>query len=478
VLLVDEKTRQVLWRRLIEAIEAYIEDVGSLRAAPVLDPEALRALIAKLDFERPVAPLQATDFVLDALRTHQVHTPHPRYFGLFNPAPTTMGIVADALVATFNPQLAAWSHSPFAAEVEAHVIRQLGQRFGYTAASSDGVFASGGAEANHTAVLAGLVSAFPGFADEGARSLSGQPLLYTSLDAHDSFLKAARLCGLGTQSVRQLPVGAELTLEPHALAAQVARDREQGFLPFLVAATAGTTNAGAVDPIGPIAEVAAREGLWLHVDAAWGGGAVLDPELAKALAGIEQSDSITFDAHKWLSVPMGAGVFLTRHSDILERTFRVAAGYMPREAEGMDIVDPYAHSMQWSRRFIGLKVFLSLAVAGWAGYAESIRHMTAMGERLRRRLASSGWEIVNRTPLPVVCFVDTTCPEGRTEAWLQEVAAQVVGSGQAWISTAILAGRTPALRACITNYRTGPGDVDALVDVLNAARQPPAILPG
>jgi glutamate/tyrosine decarboxylase-like PLP-dependent enzyme len=249
-------------------------------------------------------------------------------------------------------------------------------------------------------------------------------------------------------------------------------------LPFLVVATAGTTNAGAIDPIREIAQVASREGLWLHVDAAWGGAAVLDPELAAALDGIERADSITFDAHKWLSVPMGAGVFLTRHPDILDRTFRVATGYMPREAEGLAIVDPYAHSMQWSRRFIGLKVFLSLAVAGWAGYASSVRHMTEMGERLRQRLRGSGWEIVNRTPLPVVCFVDATRPEGRTEAWLRDVAARVVGSGRAWISTASLAARTPVLRACITNYRTGPADVDALVEELHVARQPPAILHG
>jgi glutamate/tyrosine decarboxylase-like PLP-dependent enzyme len=278
--------------------------------------------------------------------------------------------------------------------------------------------------------------------------------------------------------VRQLPVGAELTLEPQVLAEQVARDREQGRLPFLVVATAGTTNAGAIDPIGELAQVASCEGLWLHVDAAWGGAAVLDPELAAALDGIERADSITFDAHKWLSVPMGAGVLITRHPDILDRTFRVATGYMPREAEGMAIVDPYAHSMQWSRRFIGLKVFLSLAVAGWAGYASSVRHMTEMGERLRQRLTGSGWKIVNRTPLPVVCFVDATRPEGRTEAWLRDVATRVVGSGRAWISTASLADRTPVLRACITNFRTGPADVDALVEELHAARQPPAILHG
>jgi len=193
------------------------------------------------------------------------------------------------------------------------------------------------------------------------------------------------------------------------------------------------------------------------------------PELRPVLEGISRASSVTFDAHKWLSVPMGAGMYITRHPGILERTFRVAAGYMPREGAALPVADPYAHSMQWSRRFIGLKLFLSLAVAGWEGYAEAIRHQTAMGERLRERLREEGWEVVNETPLPVVCFVDRGAA-GRSAAFLEGVAADVVASGEAWISTAVLGEVGPALRACITNYRTAPEDVDALVAVLGRAR--------
>lgn len=201
-----------------------------------------------------------------------------------------------------------------------------------------------------------------------------------------------------------------------ALADLVARDRAAGRAPFFIAATAGTTNAGAVDPI---AEVARRERLWLHVDAAWGGAAALCPELRSLLAGIGRSDSITFDAHKWLSVPMGAGMFLTREAGILRRTFQVAgAAYMP-PPHRPDCADPYAHSMQWSRRFAGLKVFLSLLVAGWDGYAAAIREQVALGRRLRE----AGFAVVNETELPVVCFVDarrrrrSTSPGSRSESW-------------------------------------------------------------
>jgi glutamate/tyrosine decarboxylase-like PLP-dependent enzyme len=259
-------------------------------------------------------------------------------------------------------------------------------------------------------------------------------------------------------------------MDPEALESQISRDRAQGFAPFLVVATAGTTSAGAIDPLPALAEVAEREQLWLHVDAAWGGAAALVAELRPLLEGIERADSITFDAHKWLSVPMGAGIYITRHVDILKTTFSIAQTYMPREAAGLDVVDPYTHSMQWSRRAIGLKVFLSLAVAGWEGYATAIRHMVAMGTLLREQLEASGWQVVNKTPLPVCCFVDGRHADGRTEAYLHKIAMHVVASGKAWISTTRLANSIPVLRACITNYRTEASDIAALIEALEEAR--------
>jgi aromatic-L-amino-acid decarboxylase len=458
-----EVDRRRLWQRLVERIEAYDEGVDRLRVAPALDVGALRDLLAPWDFATPRDAVAAVDFAADALQAHQVHTAHPMYFGLFNPAPTTAGIAADALVAAFNPQMAAWSHNPFAAEAETHMVRALAARFGLPVATSDGTFCSGGAEANHTAVLAALCHHFPAFRADGVRALPGNPVLYVSAEAHHSFLKAARLCGLGTSAVREVPVEDDtLRLRVDALADLVRRDRAAGHLPFLVVATLGTTAAGAIDPIAEIAELAGREGLWLHADAAWGGAAALVPELRPLLAGVERADSITVDAHKWFSVPMAAGLFLTRHAWALSSTFRVAAGYMPREAQALGRDDPYAHSMQWSRRFIGLKLFLSLAVAGWDGYAAAIRSMTALGDRLRRGLRERGLEIRNHTPLPLVCAAEP----GADAARVQATVDRVVGSGRAWVSFVLLAGRRPAVRACITSHRTEERHVDALVELL------------
>jgi len=469
-LMLDAETRAQLWRKLVDAIEAYATKLETGRVTPPLEPGKLRALLARFDFSAPVDALEALDFLVEGLWKFQTHTPHPRYYGLFNPAPTTMGIAGDALVAAFNPQLAAWSHSPLAIEIEQHLVRAFGARFGYDPAETDGTFASGGMEANHTAVLTALVQAFPEFSSRGVRALAAQPVLYVSAEAHHSLLKAARLCGLGTDAVHKIPVDDSLRMEPEMLASRIAQDRGQGLALFLVAATAGTTNAGAIDPLPAVAEVAAREKLWLHVDAAWGGAAALVPELRPLLDGIERADSITFDAHKWLSVPMGAGIYLTRHTGILDRTFRVGQTYMPREAAGLNVVDPFMHSIQWSRRAIGLKVFLSLAVAGWEGYATAIRHMVAMGALLREQLEASDWQVVNQTPLPLCCFVDQRHAEGRSAAYLHALAMKVVGSGKAWISTTRLAGSVPVLRACITNYRTKAEDIAALIEALEQAR--------
>ena len=469
-LMLDAGTRAELWRKLTEAIETYAAKLENSRVTPPLDPAKLRASLARFDFSAPVGAFDAFDFLVEGLWKYQTHTPHPRYYGLFNPAPTTMGIAGDALAAAFNPQLAAWSHSPLAIEIEQHLVRAFGARFGYDPARTDGTFASGGMEANHTAVLTALVQKFPEFSSRGLRALAAQPVLYVSTEAHHSLLKAARLCGLGTDAVHEIPAGGDLRMDAEALASGIARDRAQGFAPFLVVSTAGTTSAGAIDPLPAIAEVAEREELWLHVDAAWGGAAALVPELRPLLEGIERADSITFDAHKWLSVPMGAGVYITRHVDILKTAFSIAQTYMPREAAGLDVVDPYTHSMQWSRRAIGLKVFLSLAVAGWEGYATAIRHMVAMGTLLRAQLEASGWQVVNKTPLPVCCFVDGRHADGRTEAYLHKIAMHVVASGKAWISTTRLANSIPVLRACITNYRTEASDIAALIEALEEAR--------
>jgi glutamate/tyrosine decarboxylase-like PLP-dependent enzyme len=322
----DGDQRQALWHEVVEQISRFEENVQQAAVAPRLQPQAMRALLDGVDFHTPQPPLEAVRFVVDALWCNQVHSPHPRYFGLFNPAPATMGVVADTITAAFNPQLAAWSHAPFPAEIEMHLIRSLSEKFGYAPAIADGTFASGGAEANHTALICALVAQFPEFSRRGLRALVSQPTFYVSQQAHHSFVKAARATGLGTDAIREVPADDDLKMDATQLAEILNRDRHDGLFPFLLIATAGSTSAGVIDPLPELAAIARKNAMWYHVDAAWGGAAALVPELKNLLAGIEQADSITFDAHKFMSMPMGAGLFLTRHRQILGEAFRISKG--------------------------------------------------------------------------------------------------------------------------------------------------------
>lgn len=469
MLTLKPEQRKKLWERVVESIEEYIETVPEHSVTPNVDLAALRAQIEEMDFKRPMSPVAAVEWVAGQLRNGQVHTAHPGYYGLFNPNPATMGIAADALVAAFNPQLAAWGHNPFACEVEQHLIRRFGEKFGYHSDQIAGSFTSGGAEANHTAVLAALVSAFPDYSARGTLGLDGQPSLYVSEESHHSLVKAARLCGIGTDAVTPVPLDGAYVMDSKALEVRIAQDRRAGRLPFMVVATLGTTNAGLIDPVNRMADVADRENIWLHADAAWGGAAALVPELRTHLAGIERADSITFDAHKWLSVPMGAGMFITRHPEAPVKTFALSTDYMPVTRK-LDVIEPHLTTMQWSRRFIGLKVFMSLLVAGWKGYEETIAHQTRMGELMREKLSVRGWEVVNDTPLPTVCFVDGRNPRENSQEYLASISDLVVRGGKAWISTTNMGGVIPVIRACITNYRTQPEDIDGLIDDLDRAR--------
>ena len=452
------------WKRLVREIRAYFSGVDLLPVSPRVSPGELRGRLAEaFDFGCPRPLERLIPQVAALLREASLHTAHRRYFGLFNPGVRPAGVAGDALAALFNPQLAAWQHAPAANEIERHTLLWLARRFGLDPEACAAHFTTGGAEANLTGVLAALTRAFPGYGERGLRGLAAQPVFYASQEAHHSLQKIAHIAGLGREAARCVRVDDGLRLDVAELERRIAADRAAGLAPFLVAATAGTTAAGIIDPLEELAALCARERLWLHVDAAWGGAAALCPRLREHLRGLERADSLTCDAHKWLAAPMGAGMFFCRHPGAVAESFRVAASYMPDPT--LQTVDPYVTSVQWSRRFIGLKVFLTLAELGEEGLAALIESQASLGEELRGRLEAAGWLLVNRTPLPVVCATHPRILEGGTT--VKAVVERVLAGGRAWVSEVLLAGRTPAVRACITNYRTTSADVAFLVGELD-----------
>ena len=422
---------------------------------PHVTPHEIRTYLeSRYDFTRPAALDDVVADVEGMMRSWHVQVTHPRYFGLFNPSVTAASVIADMIVATHNPQLATWRTSPAANEIERHTLAWLAHRFGLPPGSS-ATFTTGGAEANLSAVIVALTRAFPEYGRDGLRSLPAAPAIYLTGEAHDSFNKIAHVTGIGRRALRTVATDGALRMDVGDLARQVAADRRDGLAPLMVVATAGTTAAGAIDPLPEVARVCASEGVWLHVDAAWGGAAILSPRLRGHLAGIEAADSITCDAHKWFSVSMGSGMFFCRHADEVRAAFRAQTSYMPPQTAG-PVDDPYTTSIQWSRRFIGLKLFMALAVHGEAGYVEMIERQARLGDVLRSALVQTGWRLVNDTPLPVVCFTR----EGLVPtAFLAALHRRQI----AWMSEVRLAGCGPAVRACVTSFRTSRADIEWVV---------------
>ena len=463
----DERAEDALragWKAVADEAVALRRGIRELRVATAAPrAEVRRAVEDAFPLDRPMALPEVVRAVSTLLREHAVHVTHPRYFGLYNPSVRDAAALGDALVALYNPQLAAWSHSPGAAELERHALAKLGGALGRVWEAAH--FTSGGAEANLTAALAALAHAFPRWEEGGLRALEARPAVYASAEAHHSLLKVARLTGLGTGAMREVPVDGRLRLDPAALERLIAEDRDRGFTPLLVVGTAGTTGAGVIDRLPELADVAQRAGCWFHVDAAYGGTASLVPRLAPALAGIERADSVTWDAHKGLSVPMGAGMVFCRHPKALERAFAATTSYMPSAAAE----EPYASTVQWTRRAIGVKVLCALAEGGLAAAGELFDGQARVGERLRERLRGAGWEVVNDTPLPVVCFTHPELRAGRRSP--AQVVAAVVDRGRAWVSEIVLGGEhLHALRACITSFHSNEEDLDVLLEELERAR--------
>jgi glutamate/tyrosine decarboxylase-like PLP-dependent enzyme len=433
--------------------------VAAGAVAPTIDLARFKRDLAAFDFATPRALPAALEWTIAQLEDGIVHVTHPRYFGLFNPAPSFPAQCADRIAATFNPQLASSTTSPVAVEIEAHVIRAVARRAGLSAEAC-GHFTTGGTEANYSALICALTGADQQFATDGARAFSGPPMLYASRDSHRAWLKIAHQAGIGRAAVRLVATDGTGRMEPAALADAICADRAAGRVPIMIAATAGTTNAGMVDPLAECAGIARDAGLWYHVDAAWGGGVIASDRLRGLLAGIELADSMTVDAHKWFATTMGCGMFLTAHPDALSSAFHVSTSYMPSNIAALD---PYVTSAQWSRRFLGLRLFLSLAAAGWCGHAGHVEKSVALARMLEEQLVARGWRVVNDASLAVLCIEPPAGPDA-----VQAIVRRVVTSGRAWVSEALFEGR-PIIRACVTHGRTTQEDVAALVDALEAA---------
>ena len=277
-------------------------------------------------------------------------------------------------------------------------------------------------------------------------------------------LRAARVVGLGQNAVIEVPVLDNLKMDINWLELQITKDQSAGHQPFMLVGTAGTTGCGAIDDLVACAALSRTHNLWFHVDAAYGGAVAISKETKGWIVGIEQSDSFTLDLHKWFSTPMAASLFVTRDKHVLHHTFGIDTAYMPKKGDQVEKIDPYLHSIQWSRRFTGLKIYLPLAAYGWEGFEAAIVHQIEMGNLLKEQLATNGWEVKNDTPMPIACFGHPQL----NEDGIWQLAQKLTADGDAWISVYPI-HEEQCLRACITNYATSEKDIAELIRVLNKA---------
>jgi len=452
----------ILQNVLRELETIYNDPRNELVVSKEFDQERVKTDANTFSFDRANDVEEVLCHAIAGIKENGVQITHPSYLGLFNPRPNFPSVMADIINSYLNPQLAAWSHAPFAVEIEQLVIKEFGKKFGYAESDIDGVFCVGGTESNLTAVLAAMQKHLPNVAEDGILNLKKQPIIYGSAESHHSMERAARTVGLGVNAVKKIPVNEDLTMNVEALREQVKKDIDDGLQPFMVVGTAGTTGAGAFDDLDKIAEVCKEFNLWFHADAAYGGGAIIT-DLKHYLKGIEKSDSITLDLHKWFSVPMATSIFMSSNPKILSETFGLKTNYMPEDGDPNSVFDPYVNSLQWSRRFIGLKIYLPLAVFGWKGYSEMISHQIEMGIKLREMLKENGWVIANESELPIVCFTHPDIEEDAT--LVQKMLDEINTSGETWISSYPVNGIL-TLRAQIANYDTQIEDLKKFTNLL------------
>ena len=436
---------------------AALKRVQAGPVSPTVNMQDFREQLASFDFSAPRPLEDALRWAIDNLEHGIVQMANPRYFGLFNPGANFPAQCADHIAALFNPQLASSASSPVPVALENHVIRAIAQRAGLGEAAT-GHFATGGSEANYTALLCALTGAHAKFAADGVRAFAGPVRFYTSRDCHIAWLKIAHQAGVGRAALRLVDTDGHGRMDPIALERAIAEDRAQGVVPVMVVATAGTTGGGMIDPLHACADVAKQQGLWLHIDAAWGGAALASDRLRGLLSGIERADSITIDAHKWLATTMGCAIFITRRGDLLSAAFHASTNFMP---SSLAAVDPYLNSVQWSRRFVGLRLFLALAAAGWDGLGAHVERGVEVIERVKERLLRLGWSIANDSALAVL---DAVPPPQLGD--VRTLVRRVVASGRAWVAPTSFEGRD-VVRICATNGETSMEDVDALIAALN-----------
>jgi aromatic-L-amino-acid decarboxylase len=429
---------------------------AALPACPPEAPEALEEILADLD--RVIMP-------------GVVHWGHPSFLGYFGSTSNTPALVAEIVAAALNVSAMTWKVSPAATELETVVLRWLRAMMGLPEAWEGIVYDTGSVGALHALAAAREALGI----DARRRGLVGRAELtalrvYASDQAHSSAEKAAITLGIGEENVRRIPTDAAFRMDVAALRAALDEDARAGVRPLAVIATVGTTSTASVDPVPEIADVCAEAGVWLHVDAAYGGALGVLPEGRWALAGCERADSLVVNPHKWLFVPLDFSVLFTRRPEWLRRTFSLVPEYLRGDSGELDSMD---YGVQLGRRFRALKAWTVLRAFGRAGVEARIREHCRLARLWTSWVeAAPGWEVMAPTVMSVVCFRHHPPGVDDVDAHNEAIAARVNAGGRAYLTHTRLRGRT-ALRIGLGNVLTEERHLRAAWETVRAGPLPP-----
>ncbi len=411
---------------------------------------------------------------------------HPRFMAFVPASPVWPAILADWLTTGFNIFQGTWLGGAGPSQIELVVLDWFREWLGMPEGAG-GLFTSGGSAANLTAVVAARHRAV-GPSSGGSAMGGGDPRAfraYVSAQAHSSVGRALRIAGVPDEAVRWIPVDDGLRMRSDALRKAMVADREAGLVPGLVVGNGGATNTGIVDPLEALGAEARAHGAWFHVDAAYGGFAILAPGGSELLAGIGAADSVTLDPHKWLFQPYECGCLMVRDPRALEAAFRVSAEYLQDTELGLEHVNFGDRGLQLTRSFRALKVWVTLQSIGRKALAEAVGEAIRQADQAAERIRSEpNLRVLAEPSMSIVCFQAVPPVTGRSgdgvtegealDAFNQSIQDRIVAEGTAMISSTRIGGRF-ALRLCILNHRTTRADVDAVLDriVALAAQAPP-----
>ncbi len=501
----DDEMRE-LSARFVELTAEYFQQVKELRVFPDISSEDLaRRLRVPLPVEHE--PLEKLVADCRAVISGSRQNGHPRMFGYIASPSTPVGAFANLLASAVNVNVTSWRSSPAATEVEKTVVGWLAEMTGFKESSIEGateqaveetggLLTSGGSMANLNAVfIAHRAKAFEWRREtEGAISSKGlwnagaPAIFYASDQVHLSIPKAVDLIGIGREQVRLIPTGEHYRMDVRLLRERIAADTRNGLRPCCIVANAGTVNTGAVDPLAEVARIAREHDLWFHIDGAYGALAALDATKRTLFEGIEQSDSLSLDPHKWLYAPIDCGCLLLRRPE------RARAAFTETEADYIKVYEQqpdeafafWDYGIELSRPFRALKVWLMLRYYGLRRISAAIAADNALAAYMAEQVsASEDLELLAPATLGICCFryvpaeMRRALEEAGTDARLASVQAgldelnarlmhRIQRGGEAYLSNALLRGRF-ALRASITNFRTTRRDIDTTLDVVRRA---------